>query len=109
MVPCRIGLQPCPRQGHVLPLNYGTSELIFMISKIFKCAFFLLFMARGNGRLLIFILYALLGLYLLNVGLQFVNLPEFLLKANRWIVIIGGGLLSFESLKFLGAKRVAVR
>ena len=84
-------------------------KLIFVISKIFKCAFFILFMARGNGRTLIFVLYAILGLYLLNVGLQFVNLPEFFLKLNKWIVIIGGGLLIFESLKFLGAKRVAVR
>ena len=62
-------------------------------------------MARGSGRILIFVLYAILGVYLLNVGLQFVNLPEFLLKANKWIVIIGGGLLIFESLKFLGAKK----
>lgn len=79
--------------------------LIFVISKIFKCAFFNLDMARGSGRILIFVLYAILGVYLLNVGLQFVNLPEFLLKANKWIVIIGGGLLIFESLKFLGAKK----
>lgn len=62
-------------------------------------------MVRGNGRILIFVLYALLGVYLLNVGLQFVNLPEFLLKANKWIVIIGGGLLIFESFKFLKQRR----
>lgn len=62
-------------------------------------------MARGNGKTFIFILYVLLGVYLLNVGLQFVNLPEFLLKLNKWIVVIGGGLLIFESLKFLKQTR----
>ncbi len=62
-------------------------------------------MARGNGKTFIFILYVLLGVYLLNVGLQFVNLPEFLLKLNKWIVVVGGGLLIFESLKFLKQTR----
>jgi len=62
-------------------------------------------MARANGKTFIFILYVLLGVYLLNVGLQFVNLPEFLLKLNKWIVVVGGGLLIFESLKFLKQTR----
>ena len=80
-------------------------KLIFVISKIFKCVFFICTMARANGKTFIFILYVLLGVYLLNVGLQFVNLPEFLLKLNKWIVVVGGGLLIFESLKFLKQTR----
>lgn len=67
-------------------------------------------MARGGGRSLIFLVYVILGLYFLNAGFHFIkNLPDFFLKIDRWIFIIGGGLLIFESLKYLRSRRVITR
>jgi hypothetical protein len=59
---------------------------------------------RGNGALF-FILYLILGVYELNVGLNFVKLPEFLLKINNWVVFVGGIFLILGGINYLRLKK----
>ncbi|MCX6751107.1 MAG: hypothetical protein NTZ83_06635 [Candidatus Pacearchaeota archaeon] len=61
-------------------------------------------MARGGG-LLFFILYALLGLYFINFGIQFVKIPAAISGIEKWIIFVGGVLLIFGAFRFLGANR----
>jgi len=35
----------------------------------------------------------IIGVYLINAGLNFIVLPEFFLSVNKWIIALGGGLL----------------
>ncbi|MGY4884623.1 MAG: hypothetical protein ACP5NZ_03535 [Nanobdellota archaeon] len=66
-------------------------------------------MARGGGGLFFFILYLLLGVYFLNSGLNFINMPDFLTNIDRWIVFVGGIFLVFGAINFLRARRTTVR
>ncbi len=104
MVPPGIGPGSCPRQGHVLAIGLWDLCIFFVISKIFKCAFFLLGMAKGGG-LFFFILYLVLGAYFLNFGLNFIKLPEVATNINRWIIFAGGVLLIFGGINYLRANR----
>jgi predicted membrane channel-forming protein YqfA (hemolysin III family) len=61
-------------------------------------------MARG-GALIFFILYVILGLYLINVAINFINIPEFLLKIDKWILFLGGVFLIFGGINFLRVNR----
>ncbi len=51
--------------------------------------------ARGNGKLILFLLFAVFGVYFLNLGLKFVDLSKisFIDSISNIIMIIGGGLL----------------
>lgn len=62
-------------------------------------------MARGGG-LLFFVLYLLLGLYFLNLGVQFIpKMPELDSNINRWVVFAGGIFLIFGAINFIRANR----
>jgi hypothetical protein len=60
---------------------------------------------RGNYRGLWFFLYLIFGLYLLNVGLNFIEIPASFATANKWIVFVGGGLLIFSAIRHLATRR----
>ena len=62
-------------------------------------------MARGGGALIFFILYLVLGLYLINVAINFINIPEFFLKIDKWIIFLGGVFLIFGGINFLRVNR----
>lgn len=59
----------------------------------------------GNGRLLFFVLYLLLGAYFINFGFNFMKVPTFLSNIERWIVFAGGILLVFGGINFLKSSR----
>jgi hypothetical protein len=63
---------------------------------------------RGVGGLF-FIIYLLLGLYFLNLGLQFIAIPAFLSGIEKGIYVVGGVLLIFGSIKFLMSSRANSR
>jgi len=60
---------------------------------------------RGNYRGLWFFIYALFGVYLLNIGLEFVKIPVSFATASKWIIFVGGGLLIFSAIRFLLTRR----
>jgi hypothetical protein len=60
---------------------------------------------RRSGKQGFFIVYTLFALYLLNMGLDFIKMPGFLLKIEQWIILISGILLFLGGLRFLGFGR----
>jgi len=62
-------------------------------------------MARGGGVLVFFILYVILGLYLINIGINFIDVPQFLLSIEKWVLFVGGILLIFGGINFLRVNR----
>ena len=63
-------------------------------------------MARGGG-LLFFILYLALGVYFLNVGFGFINMPDAISNIEKWIIVVGGVFLVFGGFNFLRVRREA--
>ena len=60
-------------------------------------------MRQGKGVL--FLVYLILGLYMINVAFNFVNLPEFISKIDKWIIFVGGILLILGGINYLKLKR----
>lgn len=59
----------------------------------------------GSGRMLLFIVYLVFGLYFLNSGLSFITLPGFLEDISSWISIIGGALLIIGGFFYMKASK----
>jgi hypothetical protein len=62
-------------------------------------------MVRGRGTGLLFLADLLLGLYCLNYGLNFINIPETFSPIGKWIVFLGGIFLIFAGIKSLMMRR----
>lgn len=60
---------------------------------------------RRSGGGGMFLLYLIVGLYLINYTLLFVVLPTMFDTINKWIILIGGVLLIIGGIKFLTARR----
>jgi hypothetical protein len=58
---------------------------------------------RGGGgmRFLIFLIFLAFAVYFLNTPFSFVQLPAFLISANKWIILGGGVLLVFGAISYL--------
>jgi hypothetical protein len=61
-------------------------------------------MARG-GAFLFFLLYLVLGLYFINVGINFIKIPAFFTSIDKWIIFAGGILLIFGGINSLRMSR----
>ena len=59
---------------------------------------------KRSGLFVIFIVYALFGLYFINSKMPFYVLSEKMLIAHSWIIFVGGVFLIFGGLKFLMSK-----
>lgn len=53
----------------------------------------------------LFLIYALFGLYFLNGQLNFVKIPETFAQGELWIIFVGGILLIIAGIKFLIKRR----
>ncbi len=49
----------------------------------------------------LFVIYILIGLYVFNLGLVLFKIPESLIFLNKWVLMVGGGLIVFASFRFL--------
>ncbi|MDP2672223.1 MAG: hypothetical protein Q8O84_00225 [Nanoarchaeota archaeon] len=49
----------------------------------------------------LFFVYLIVAVYTLNMGLNFVSLPDAFLKINQWVLVIAAVLLVIESFKYL--------
>lgn len=54
-----------------------------------------------KGLILGFIVYLIFGAYFINLSFSFVNIPEFVLKFNDWIVLVGGILIVVGAVNYL--------
>jgi len=61
--------------------------------------------AGGGGRLLLFILSLVFGLYFINIPFNFVSLPVFSEEVGKWIIFFGGVLLIIAGLGNLFRRR----
>ena len=49
----------------------------------------------------LFFIYLIIGVYALNIAFNFIPLPEFFLKINKWVLAILGIIAIIESFKYL--------
>jgi len=61
-------------------------------------------MRRGKGTL-VFVVYLILGLYLINSAFLFVKIPAVILSVDKWIGFLGGLFLILGGINFLRLKR----
>lgn len=52
-------------------------------------------------RTWLFIIYLIIGLYVFNLGLNFVQIPESITFLNSWLMMAAGVIAVLESFKFL--------
>lgn len=62
-------------------------------------------MMRSLKNKLMFAVFILLGLYLLNKGIQFLDIPESIGNIDKTLVAISGILLILRGLRLIGRKR----
>ena len=62
----------------------------------------------GKIGVAIFIIYLIVGLYLLNAPFDFVTIPKFIKGIESWVLFVGGVLVIIGGLKFLLSKRQGV-
>jgi len=59
-----------------------------------------------SGHSIIFAVYLVLGLYVLNSALSFISLPEIFMSIDKWILVISGALLILGGINFLRLKKL---
>jgi len=59
----------------------------------------------GKGRGIFVAVYFILALYFVNGALNFINLPGFFAKADKWILLIGGIFLILGGVNSMRMKR----
>lgn len=58
-----------------------------------------------NSGGIIFFVYLLIALYLVNSAFSFIVLPEAVTNFNQWITLVGAVLISLAGLKYLQAPK----
>ena len=52
---------------------------------------------------MVFIVYLVMGFYLINFALNIIPIPDIVQGINKWIVLIGGILVIFGGISYLRA------
>lgn len=60
---------------------------------------------RKKGGMVWFLIFLILALYFVNMSLGFIEMPKFMLKIERWLILAGGILLFFAGFNFLKVRR----
>lgn len=61
-----------------------------MGSYIYIILNFIFFMAGKNKASVLPFVYLVLGIYFLSFGLDYLSVPDFVVKINNWIIAFGG-------------------
>jgi hypothetical protein len=59
----------------------------------------------GRGKIILVVIYLVLALYFINGALNFISLPEFFLKIDKWILFAGGIFLILGAINSWKLKR----
>lgn len=54
-----------------------------------------------KGLIIGFLIYLFFGIYFFNSSLGFVKLPDIVLKADRWMTLIGGILIVIGAINYV--------
>ena len=57
----------------------------------------------GKLGLVGFLVYAIFGLYFVNSAFAFVTLPDFVVGIDKWLLVIGAGLIFVGGINYLRA------
>jgi len=60
---------------------------------------------KRRGATIGFLLYIILGIYFINSAFNFISLPGFFSKIDKWIILIGGFFLIGGAINYLRARR----
>ena len=61
-------------------------------------------MVRNNG-IVLFLIYLLFGIYFINSAFSFIKLPDFFLKIDKWILLVGGLLIVLGAINYFRITR----
>ena len=59
-----------------------------------------------KGAFISFLVYFIFGLYFLNLSLEFVILPEFISKLDKWLILIGSFLIIFGAINYFRLSKI---
>jgi len=59
-----------------------------------------------SGAFIVFLVYLFFGLYFLNWSLGFIALPEFLLNAEKWLILVGAILIFIGAINYFRMSNV---
>ena len=59
-----------------------------------------------KGAFIGFLIYLVFGLYFLNSALNFIVLPEFLSKIDKWILLVGAILIIIGAINYLRLSKI---
>ncbi len=68
--------------------------------KVFKYRKIILFMKRGFA-VTGFLLYLIVALYQINFALGLINMPNFIVSIEKWIILLGAILIIMGGIKYL--------
>lgn len=57
-------------------------------------------MKQGEA-FIVFLIYLVFGLYFVTSSLDLVTFPDFMLKIDRWIILVGGVLIVIGGINYL--------
>jgi predicted membrane channel-forming protein YqfA (hemolysin III family) len=55
----------------------------------------------GKSGMLVFIVYLLFGLYLINSSFSLISMPDFIQSIDNWIIFVTGVLVIIGGMKYL--------
>lgn len=53
-----------------------------------------------------FLVYLIFGLYFINFALNFIALPDFFSKIDKWIILIGGILIIVGAINYFRVSKI---
>lgn len=53
------------------------------------------------GKRWLFIVYAIIGLYVFNLGMVLFKIPDSLIFLNKWVLMVGGVLIVLSGFKWM--------
>ena len=59
----------------------------------------------GNLSKVLFVIYLVIALYLVNISFVFINLPEFVTNFNKWIILAAGILVFLGGINHLRVRK----
>lgn len=63
----------------------------------------------GKNKTLFFLIYLVIGLYMINYPFQFLKIPESIsIVIDKWIILIGGALLIIGGINYLRLSKYSV-
>lgn len=60
---------------------------------------------KKSMNIILLLVYVILGVYFLNFPFKLIEIPEYIVKFDAWIIFVGGLLMLFGAINYFKAKR----